>query len=145
MSYQNKQMGLLGPDPGPLVVLPFNSKSMLPAFGSQQIACLLIACAAHLVQQLRPLAEREFSGPSWPKVTIIHRVLGIKLPGGSVTRQMPMSGAMMMPPTRRAQVNWRNSWGSISMASLPTIGGLGERWKMAHSTNYTIETKDWWG
>ena len=35
-------MGLLGPDPGPLVVLPFNSKSMLPAFGSSKLcACSL--------------------------------------------------------------------------------------------------------
>ena len=46
VSYQNKQMGLLGPDPGPLVVLPFNSKSMLPAFGSQQIVCLLVEATA---------------------------------------------------------------------------------------------------
>ena len=55
---------------------------------------------------------------------------------------MHLSGAMMMPPTRVAQVNWTNSWGSISMTSLTTIGGMGERWKMAHSTNYTNETKD---
>ena len=131
VSYQNKQMGLLGPDPGPLVVLPFNSKSMLPAFGSQQIVCLLVeATALPLpVQQLRPLAGREFSGPSWPigTVSIMIRVLGIKLPRRSLACQMPMSGAMMMTPTRRAQVNWRNSWGSISIASLTTIGGMGER------------------
>ena len=133
-------MGLLDPDPGHVVVLSTNSEFMLPGFGSQQLVGLLVK-APHVVHQLRPLAEPEFSGP--PCLVIIKGVLGIKQPETNNTHQRPMYVAGMMLPSNSAQVNWTNAWGSFSVPSLPAVGGVGDRWNMATTTQYMHETKDW--